>query len=345
MTRLYRASKKIVLALILGWGLLPASARSARVVVSPPLLVGQVATPDDAFDVALGGDHALVPDYASGLEVILVADPENPTIVGHYDSPGYAVQCALANGLAFVADHKSGGLQVVDISNPPTPSHVGDYIPGDVALMAAWRDGIVLVGYVERRIDFIDVSTPSQPALVSSFATTGAPRHAVFAGPYAYIADHAFGLLILDISNSAAPALVGSIAANQPTGVDLAGTVVYLACFDGLYTIDVTDPAAPGALDSVALPGPAVKVDVEADYAVVAAHLAGGLQVVDASNTSNLSAVTSYVTGRYAHGIAARGDYAYLADADGLKIFQVFDSAVPVTPTTFGGLKAKYRSE
>ncbi len=70
-------------------------------------------------------------DYGSGLQVIDISDPANPTLVGTYDTPGYARGVAVSGDHAFVADGDSG-LQVIDISDPANPTLVGTYdTPGD----------------------------------------------------------------------------------------------------------------------------------------------------------------------------------------------------------------------
>lgn len=321
------------------------TAVAAQGVISPPELVGAVETADDAFDVVVHGQHALVPVYGAGLEVIHLGDPAHPAIVANHNTPGLSVQCATAGGIAYIADHAVGGLQVLDIAPVTSPSYLGSYVTGGTAVMAAHDNGMVLVGYAQGGIDFVDVSNPSQPQWVSSYPTTGAPRHAVFAGSLAFVADYGAGMRVLDVSDPAVPAPVGLLVADRPVGAFLAGDVVYLACADGLHAVDVTDPSTPSDLDVIAFPGPAVKVEVVGAVALVAAHVYGGLQVVNVSNPEALSVITSYIPGTYAHGVAAFGEHALLADGAGLKVFRVFTSTVPVRTPTWGEIKSGFGRE
>ena len=87
-------------------------------------LAGSVDTPDAARDVAVAGDHAFVADRSSGLQVIDITDPTNPTLAGSYDTPGSAHAVAVAGDHAFVADGASG-LQVIDITDPINPILTG----------------------------------------------------------------------------------------------------------------------------------------------------------------------------------------------------------------------------
>ena len=69
-------------------------------------------------DIPLDEDHAryqafLADDFA-GLQVVDIADPANPTLIGTYDTPGFAWGVAVAGDMAFVADDASG-LQVIQV--------------------------------------------------------------------------------------------------------------------------------------------------------------------------------------------------------------------------------------
>jgi hypothetical protein len=99
-----------------------------------PAIVGSVATPGEAWDVALVGHHAYVAVRNTGIEVIDISDPTSPIIVGAVATPGRVHAVAVAGDFAYVADSPCG-LQVVDISNAAAPVIVGGghYPSGAVA--------------------------------------------------------------------------------------------------------------------------------------------------------------------------------------------------------------------
>ena len=69
-------------------------------------------------------------DY-SGLQVIDISDPTDPTLAGTCDTPGHARGVAVSGDHAFVADY-AAGLQVIDICDPTDPTLVGSYdTPGE----------------------------------------------------------------------------------------------------------------------------------------------------------------------------------------------------------------------
>lgn len=332
-----RCAAVIALGIVLRSTSLPAQ------VVVPPELVGLANTPSDAFDVVLVERYALVVDYESGLQIIDVTEPSDPHIVGSYDTPGLATHIAIAGQTAFVADHRAGGLQIIDVTNKVSPRFVASHVSGSTAVMIALGDGLAAVGYLEGIIELVDVATPLLPTLLGSYTTPGPPRDAHFEGDLLYVAESRSGLIVLDIANPSSPRLVSSTAADRPVGLAKREDVVYLADgSSGLRTFDVADPSAPSLLGGVELPGPAVRVELAGDYAVVADHVAGGLQIVDVSVVTNPSRVTGVVTGYYAHGVAVDAKFAYLVDGQGLKVFRAFDGIVPVEKKTLGSLKALF---
>ncbi|HEX5133362.1 MAG TPA: hypothetical protein VFX92_12875 [Candidatus Krumholzibacteria bacterium] len=322
---------------------LPPRGAAGSQISSPPTLLGSVATPGDAFDVVLRDHYALVPSYDAGIQVVDIADPTAPVIVASHDTPGYSVQCVLWENQLFVADHAAGGLRILNITNPLQPVPLGSLVTGDAVLGVGASNGLALAGYVSGGFDVVDVTVPAQPVVESTVPTQGSPRHFIARDNRLYVADHGAGVRIYDIATISSPQLLDTLAFFRPTGLDLVANTLYVADFDGLHVVDVADPADPVALGDTALPGPAIKVHVVDGYAFVADHVAGGLQVVDVADPGHPIPVTGFATGFYAHGIAVRAPYAYLADGAGLKVFRVFEAPVAVEESTIGGLKARFR--
>lgn len=76
--------------------------------------------------MAVRGDYAFVADDWSGLQVIDVSDPENPTWAGACNDFMAANGVTLVGDRAYVAA-MDWGVQVVDISDPTDPQRVGEY--------------------------------------------------------------------------------------------------------------------------------------------------------------------------------------------------------------------------
>ncbi|MCW9681958.1 DUF4347 domain-containing protein, partial [Dolichospermum planctonicum UHCC 0167] len=98
--------------------------------VFAPTLVGNYNTPGYAKDVQIVGSYAYVADNDSGLQIIDISNPTNPTRKGSYDTSDYFLDSAqgvqVVGNYAYVA-YLDSGLQIIDISNPTTPTLKGNY--------------------------------------------------------------------------------------------------------------------------------------------------------------------------------------------------------------------------
>ncbi len=255
-----------------------------------------------------------------------------PTLVGSYNTPGFARGITVVGALAYVAD---GGLKIIDVSTPSAPTFVGSYnTPG-------FARGITVVGtlaYVadyNRGLQIIDVSTPSAPTLVGSYITPDNAYDITVVGNLAYVADENSGLQIINVSTPSAPTLVGSY--NTPGTahrITVVGTLAYVADgSSGLQIINVSTPSAPTFVGIYNTPNTAFGITVVGTLAYVADGLSG-LKIIDVSTPSVPTLVGSYNTPGDAFGITVVGTLAYVADSDlGLQVIDVSQWQLSGTPT------------
>ena len=129
-----------------------------------------------------------------------------------------------------------------------------------------------------------------------------------------------------DLSIASFGAKAGQVFAGQ------AGTTQIIVANGGFSaTVNVTiDSFTPKASASIAIPGYANNVDLQRDYAYIAAG-AAGLQVVDVSDRDNPVIVGSLDTAGTAIDIKVRSNYVYIADAEnGLVVINVETPTAPV---------------
>ena len=93
-----------------------------------PSLRGACVTPGHALDVFVSGDLAYVADGArmnaqlemiGYVQIIDVADPSRPTLIGSFQAPGYALHVHAADDLAYVT-FEAGGLKILRLRNRPS---------------------------------------------------------------------------------------------------------------------------------------------------------------------------------------------------------------------------------
>jgi hypothetical protein len=71
-------------------------------------------------------NYAYLADGNTGLRIIDITYPTEPTAAGNYDTPGFAWDVCVVDGYAYVADGASG-LQIIDVSDPSNLTVVGSY--------------------------------------------------------------------------------------------------------------------------------------------------------------------------------------------------------------------------
>jgi hypothetical protein len=129
---------------------------------------------------------------------------------------------------------------------------------------------------------------------------------------------------------------VSHVAGAEQIAVFVQGNYAYVSGVHAqeLVVLDISDPANPAQVGSVALVGSASDVYVAGGYAYVTA---GGLQVVDVSDPTLPAGVGSLGTSGMPRGVRVAGDYAYVADFWSLLVMDVSN---PATPT----IRGEYRS-
>ncbi|MBD2141915.1 DUF4347 domain-containing protein, partial [Anabaena sp. FACHB-1250] len=256
-----------------------------------------------------------------------------PTLVGNYNTSGYAFGMQVVGNYAYVADEYSG-LQIIDISNPSTPTLKGNYDTSDRAYSVQVVGNYAYVGDEYSGLQIIDISNPTTPTLKGNYDTSGRAFGVQVVGNYAYVTDEYSGLQIIDISNPTNPTLKGNYdTSGRAFGVQVVGNYAYVSYFTSeLQIIDISNPTTPTLKGNYYTSG-ARGVQVVGNYAYVADY-DKGLQIIDISNPTTPTLKGNYDTSGYATGVQVVGNYAYVADREsGL---QIIDISNPTTPTLKG---------
>ena len=237
------------------------------------------------------------------------------TLIGQFETEGWAFNVTVRGNYAYVADRRSG-MQIIDISDPTSPSLTGNY---DVVRMDAMdvevsgSHAYVASGYPGLLI--LDISNPSTPTFVGSVDTQEDALDVAILGEYAYVASTSSGLHIIDISNPTLPFLTGSYKSSYATAVAVKDNYAYLGDRpEGLTIIDISDPTSPSRV--VRGFGDCAQhiesVVVEGDYAYVL-DFGCGLHIIDITDPTSPSLVGTYLAPGGAWDVAVKDEYAYVA--------------------------------
>lgn len=227
------------------------------------------------------------------------------------------------------------------------PVHAAsDKTIGTISTPTAAKDVTVVNGYAyvaagTSGVLVYDVSTPSAPTQVGSYAgTAGDAVRLEASGPSLFVANTT-GLLILNISNpksltlSAAPT-AASMGATTVDAVTVDDTYAYVGATAGgvqkVFVFDVSIASSPTLKSALTYTGSSTAMVVSGQYL----YLAGGhdFTIVNKS-TMTLVGSTTFNGGGF-EGVQVFGSYAYLNDlGSGLVVISVATPAAPAVAADY----------
>ncbi|MBC8278379.1 MAG: T9SS type A sorting domain-containing protein [FCB group bacterium] len=159
------------------------------------------------------------------------------------------------------------------------------------------------------------------------------------------VTGFAFGQDSLNVSVVGARKFV-----NYTSDVTVVGNTAYLSAWEqGLWTVDISDPANLAEMGCIYLPGQVTFCEVREQIAYTAAESAG-LRFVDVSDPAAPAEIGYYDPEAMVYDFALDGDLAYLANGtDGFRILDISDMSQPeeVSVMPFGspgGIRAVGKS-
>ena len=304
-----------------------------------------VAVVGDVLYVAVSGPE--------GLEMVNVATPSDPVVIGQVDLPDYAspAQMVVSGNYAYLVDGQ--GLFILDISNPADPSLVGSYTGIGFSTIAVQGSYVFTIGY--NTLYIFDVSNPALPELLGTYEEdlnhqfeSGA---LAVKGSYAYVAgiELTSGIPerfaeVIEISNPAQPVKVSDLPqlAILPRQLTFSGSLLYAAYDGGLAIFDASDPLDPQHIGTH--PGVGGLAVQPQGYQAAYLDRDAGFQMVDISDPHDPRQLGFYGwPQKYTNHLTAAGTNLYTLSTywvnnfyDVNSMLQVVDITDPITPTVAG---------
>jgi|GEM_PF-6789978 len=212
-------------------------------------------------------------------------------------------------------------LASADISDPSHPKILSTVplegvgydieLKGDYAFVACRMGGIQV----------FDVKNPSSMRYLATYDTTEQATGIAVNGNILICCNRTVGVETIDISNPKRPEFIGKIKTAEAQGAKSRGNYAYIGeHYKKVMTIlDISDPAKPTPVKSVAVPGNAWGVAIKGDYAyVVHGHGGHGVSVIDIREPENARLVISYAI---PSGNEARSPDCWEVQISGNKLF------------------------
>ena len=273
--------------------------------------------------VVIEGSIAYVSMINGGMDIFDVSDPSNPVLLSTYsvDVPGPYVltyDVAVSNQTAYVAINGFNfkGIRVVDVSQPEAPLSIGLIETGENIDLVATSSMLFSQFDLSNPLGIraFDMSDPTSPSLVQSFATLGDLQDLAVDNDRLYISDGSFGFEILDASDVGTPSFLGFYSAPGFVAqmAAVGNGVAYVVSNETLHAIDVSVPATPSLLGTYDMGASPRSISVVDSTVYVLFNSLTELRVLDASDPAAIVPMGTYDTQGVKVDMAVEGSLVYL---------------------------------
>jgi hypothetical protein len=288
--------------------------------------------------LGLSGEHLLLAEAGSGLQIMNVANPALPALSSALDGGMWITQVNASGGRVIALTYQDILFLDLESIGSIQPQHAFATLSWAIMLQVVNNLGYIAAG--NDGLQIFDLTNPAAIQYVSSYRpNTFADIEAVHVvGNVAYLASSQRGLDIVDISNPRAPVPLGT----YPTAVSSMGTVrlqavgnrLYMAHEQGLAIFDISAPSQPKLQGTYNVSKGVYGSQIVGNTAYLAGGI-DGLLIVNVANPAAPSLLKRYAS--TAFDVSVVGQRAYIASGDQGALL-ILNVASPATPTLLGSL-------
>lgn len=275
-----------------------------------------------ANDVLVDGNYCYVAQGESGLAILDVTNPKNPTIVSSFSEGvrGYSAKVAKKENTVYLAAG-GFGITVIDVETPSEPSILSSNLAVKPSKNFYVMDDYLITAISELGFNMSNIENSSHPDIRGTNSTDGYAR-GVFANAdksRLFVATGEKGLSIFDISviddGYGIYPLLNSIdlpGYAESVALDESKKIAYIASGNaGLQVIDYSDETNLKIIGNYVCPS-AKELVFENNKVYI---VAGGLHIIDVSQPSNPKAL-GIIDTEHPLGITVTANYIYVADKE-----------------------------
>jgi len=298
----------------------------------------------DIEDIVISENFAYVAANVSGLQILDLSDPLRPVVIGYYKQDRMIAKCLFLSENIVYIGHRTG-VCMVDVSDPENPEFIGNCNSDLLVCDVTVDEGIVYFVAEDPNPMMIgglfiyDSSDPADPVFLSEWTI---PRDAVLVekiGNYIYIIDDqpfTIGMHVVNVTDPRAPRLVRFWETDGfENGFEVVGDRAYIAanrdrdgrCTPMLFSIDVSEPGRPVAVDSIVC-GRITDIESINGYLFVTSQTSDRayLRAVDIFNNEQFAVAASILLDHDAGKLAVIDGFAYTGDSElGIHIMDISD--------------------
>ena len=265
--------------------------------------------------------------YNTGLFLLDVADPANPTQIGHYNSSGLLENIVISGDHAYLAANDPA-FHVVNVADPLNLSSVGMGIwESNLSRNLAVADGYAYVVSSIRGMNVYDISNPAGPDSIAHYDGIAGYNAIEVNGPVAYLLTGS-SLWLIDVAHLPDLTLIGSVyLSDQTFDIAVKDNYVYVAGLSGLVIIDATISTDPVIINNYPLPCGRITVRENTAYLATTDTHCVLLNISDPMDIAEISSIPLLAA---AMCIEPQGEYLWIAEGGaGIQVFDLSNPAFP----------------
>lgn len=208
--------------------------------------VANLPLPGFTKDVVINGigTYLYTANYRSGMRVIDISNRTSPQEVGSYQNGGFIAGIDEYDNIVALADQWKGAV-FVDVSDPQNPAFLSEWNTGSKIIDVELYGNYAFIS--DGDITILDISSQSNPSVVTSISTPGKSGKISYAQDYLYVADGIEGVSLIDLQNPQTPKLLTTNkVGGYITDIYSAGRFAYVSSDEfGLKAIDFIVKSKP----------------------------------------------------------------------------------------------------
>ena len=233
----------------------------------------------------------------SSIATFDMVDPEVPVHLGSAPSP--VVWSNLSgldsDGRTFLITDRGADARFLEVSAPDSLTDLGKVRPLHGLRGLHLDESILYATTLRGMFRIIDVTDRTEPRPLGYLEGNFFGHAIAVHDSVAYIAAHTRGLMVVDVSDLDAPRLIGVVdEVPNPHDLKLSGDTLFITGRDGLYSLNVSDPARPMLIYRNLISEPGL-FELFRDMAYVAHK--PGISVFDVSDPSRMHTTSSWRSG------------------------------------------------
>jgi hypothetical protein len=301
-----------------------------------PTLTGKTTPlPGTLRALKIGGRYAYAALDTGGLGIIDLINPAQPVVQSILSFPQRVLGLLVDGAYLYMATDQN--LQILDLTQPTKPQPIANLaLSADGPMIM--RSGRIYMATGCNGLSVVNVNTPTSPALMGTMPLPGCVQDvtANLPGTYVYTAlggGTQNGLQVIDFTAPFSPTL----AYTDPLSITVGrlawdGNFVYYDTDSlGLRIYDISNPASIALTGTLTSPSPAYGMVIGGNT-LYQTTLYNGLRVINVTNRTAPQVVGAYTENlpEFGKDVTLQGGFAYLADYDGLRIYDVTSPQQPV---------------